>query len=108
MISPRGPKASAAIKVAALAAASKVEPKYLHHPIDLPTFGSIQEAETYKLGIAQREGRNELDRESVSRIYARIDNWIYDRRQDQASARADTELELKRINATQGYQGPYQ
>jgi hypothetical protein len=54
-------KYPAAIRVAAATAATKCEPKYLHHPIDLPHFTSIQEAETYKLGIAQREARNELD-----------------------------------------------
>jgi hypothetical protein len=95
----KDPKASAAIKVAALAAASKVEPKYLHHPVDLPTFSSISEAETYKLGIAQREARNELDAASVSRIYSRIDNWINDQRADATAHRLDAELELKRINS---------
>jgi hypothetical protein len=88
-----------AIRVAALASASKVEPKYLHNPIDLPTFSSVAEAETYKMGIAQREARNELDAETVSRIYSRIDNWIADQRADAHALRQEEELELKRLAA---------
>jgi hypothetical protein len=95
----KDPKASAAIKVAALAAASKVEPKYLNHPIDLPAFTTISEAENFKLQLTRQELRNEYDRDSVNRAIARIDNWINDQRQDQQSARADAELELKRLQA---------
>jgi hypothetical protein len=88
-----------AIRVAALASASKVEPKYLHKPIDLPAFASIQEAEVFKLELARQELRNEYDQESVNRAIARIDNWINDRRADAHAARQDEELELKRLQA---------
>jgi hypothetical protein len=95
----KDPKASAAIKVAALAAASKVEPRYLHNPIELPAFQSIQEAEAFKLQLSRQELKNDYDRDSVNRAFTRIDNWIMDQRQDQASARAEAELELKRLAA---------
>jgi hypothetical protein len=92
-------KYPAAIKVAAAAAASKVEPKYLHRPIDLPAFTTIQEAEAFKLQLSQQELRNEYDQESVNRAIARIDNWINDQRADAHAARQDVELELKRLAA---------
>jgi hypothetical protein len=95
----RNPKASAAIQVAALAAAAKVEPKYVLRPIELPFFKTIQEAEAFKLQLSQQELRNEYDRDSVNRAVARIDNWIADQRADATAQRLDAELELKRLAA---------
>jgi hypothetical protein len=91
----KDPKASAAIKVAALAAASKVEPRYLHSPIDLPAFASIQEAEAFKLQLSRQELKNDYDRDSVNRAFSRIDNWINDQRADALAQRLDAELAIK-------------
>ena len=95
----KDPKASAAIKVAALAAASKVEPRYIINPVEFPSNASIEELQAFKVIISQRELRGELDRDTALRALARADSMIYDKRQDQATVRADAELEIKRLNA---------
>jgi hypothetical protein len=95
----RDEKVPAAIRVAAASAVVKVEPAYIYSQVDIPKFTNIKEAEDFKLWMAQREARRELDKQSVSIVMARIDNWIADQRADAASARADAELEIKRIHA---------
>jgi hypothetical protein len=70
--------------------ASVAAPQYLHTPITVPDFQSIEEAEAFLHELSQREGRKELESQSVSTITARIRAWINNKRSDQ-------ELELKRI-----------
>jgi hypothetical protein len=88
------------LRIAAAAAGAKYDPLFLHSLIDVPAFGSVAEAESFLLELSRREGRKELDSKSVAIISARVQAWIDNRRADDASQRADTELELKRIAAS--------
>jgi hypothetical protein len=86
--------------MSAMAVVAKLGDSYLKD-IELPTFQTIQEAESFKLELAQREFRGEVSHRAVVIAYERVDNWIDDQRADAASARADAELELKRLAADQ-------
>jgi hypothetical protein len=88
------------LRIAAAAAGAKYDPQFLHSIIEVPAFGSVPEAETFLLELSRREGRRELDSKSVAIISARTQAWIDNQRADDVSQRADTELELKRIAAS--------
>jgi hypothetical protein len=88
-----------ALQLSAMQAVVKYGAQYPLTSIDIPTFKSIQEAETFKLLLAQQEQRGEVDSQSVSTAYDRIDNWIADMRADAHALRQEEELELKRLQA---------
>jgi hypothetical protein len=68
--------------------------KFVQTPIEVPAFGTIEDAEAFLLQLAQRVATQELDTESTEQVGARVLDWI-------RSKRAGQELEIKRINATQ-------
>jgi hypothetical protein len=91
-----------ALRIAAAAAGAPYEqgkiqsvpgPQYLHTAITVPSFQSIEQAEAFLHELSQREGRKELESQSVATIAARIQAWINNKRSGQ-------ELELKRLNAS--------
>jgi hypothetical protein len=92
-------KIPASLRISAAAAAAPYQhakkaavpgPQYLHTSITVPAFQSIEEAETFLHELSQREGRKELESQSVATISARVQAWI-------SNKRADQELELKHI-----------
>jgi hypothetical protein len=90
------------LRIAAAAAAAPYQqaklqpvpgPQYLHTAIEIPEFESIEAAESFLLQLSQREGRKDLESQSVSTVYERVRGWIQSKRNGQ-------ELELK--HAAQG------